>query len=62
MNRERRRRTRINERIGTEEWREYFKALLGRIEGKMVRGYRDRREKEDAEEGIGRSSEGLWGD
>lgn len=54
VNRERRRRARINERIGTEEWREYFMALLRGVEGKVVTGYRDRRGEEDGEEGIGK--------
>lgn len=54
VNRERSGKTRINERIETEEWRKYFMALLEGVEGKVVRGYRDRRGKEDEEEGIDR--------
>lgn len=54
MNRERRGRRRINEGIRIEEWRKYFMELLGGVEGKVVKGYRDRREEEDREESIGR--------
>lgn len=54
MNRERRERRKVNEGIKIDEWREYFMTLLGGVKGKVVRGYRDRREEGNGEEGIGR--------
>jgi len=45
----RRRRKRINEEIGGEEWKEYFMRLLGGVERRVMRG-RERREEEEGEE------------
>lgn len=42
VNRERRRGKRINEEIEMEEWREYFMRLMGGVEGRIVRGGRER--------------------
>jgi len=42
MNREKRRRTRINEGIEMEDWKEYFLSLLKRIEERVMGGGRNR--------------------
>jgi len=38
VNRERRKRRRVNENIEMEEWKKYFMRLLGRVEGRVVKG------------------------
>ena len=38
INRERRKRRRINEGINMREWEEYFKSLLGGVKNKVSRG------------------------
>lgn len=53
VNRERRKRGRINEDIKLEEWKEYFARLLGGVEVRVMRGERDgggRRQEEVEEE------------
>lgn len=51
INRERKKRARINEGIEMEEWKEYFMGLLeGGVEGRVVMDGRDRREGRGEEE------------
>lgn len=50
MNRERKKRNKINEGIEMKDWEEHFKKLLGGVEGKVVRG-----EKRRGERGEGRT-------
>jgi len=42
VNKERKRRTRINEGIEMGEWREYFKGMMGGVEGRVIWGGRER--------------------
>lgn len=54
INRERKRRNRVIEGIGMEEWKEHFMRLLGRVEGKLIRKREREREEEETKEGISR--------
>lgn len=49
VNRERRKTRRINERIKREDWQEYFRRLLERIKGKVVRKEEEEKRGEDNE-------------
>lgn len=57
INRERKRRRKVNERIKMVEWDEHFKGLLGGVEWRVRRGGRSERG-EDGEEEIGREEIG----
>jgi len=46
VRRERKRWKRVSEEIKIEEWKEYFMGLLGGVEGRVVRGRKERREKQ----------------
>jgi len=50
INRERKRRKRINEKIRMEEWKEYFMRLMRDVEQKMIRGSGRAERKKDQEE------------
>lgn len=50
INRERRKGGGIDERIKMEEWAEYFRGLMGGVEGRVVRGNREEREEDDKPE------------
>lgn len=52
VNNERRRRRRIDERIGMNEWREHYMRLLGGVKERVVSGRKE--EVEDREEEIDR--------
>jgi len=56
VNRERGGRKRVNEEIGTKEWKEYFMRLLGGKEGRVVRGTggSERRGEEEDEKELNR--------
>ena len=53
LNRERKRRKTVDERIKMVEWEEHFKGMLGGVEWRVRRGGRGER-REDGEEEIGR--------
>ncbi|XP_077280504.1 uncharacterized protein LOC143907534 [Temnothorax americanus] len=57
VNRERKKRRRVNEGISMQEWDGYFKELLGGVNGRVVMGTR-RRERREEEEEIRR--EEVW--
>lgn len=42
VKRERKRRKRVNEKIKMEKWKEYFMGLLGKVKGKVVKGWKGR--------------------
>lgn len=50
VNRERKRRKGINERIEMEEWDEYFRESLGGMEWRIKKGRSRRMEKDEEEE------------
>jgi len=53
INRERKRRSRINEEMEMKEWKEHFMSLLRRVEERVLMGVgRNRREKEEEEKEI----------
>ncbi|XP_024867350.1 uncharacterized protein LOC112451550, partial [Temnothorax curvispinosus] len=60
VNKERKRRRRVNEGISMQEWDGYFKELLGGVKGRVVMGTRrgEGREEEEEEEEIRR--EEVW--
>lgn len=53
MNRERNKRKKVSEGIRMEEWDEYFRGLLGRVEWKTIWG-KGREEREDEEKELRR--------
>ncbi|XP_071652387.1 uncharacterized protein [Temnothorax longispinosus] len=58
VNRERKRKRRLNEGISMQEWDRYFRDLLGGAEGRVVMGARKEGELEEEEEDIRR--EEVW--
>lgn len=52
VNRERKKRNKINEGIEMREWEKHFKRLLGGVEGKVTRGEKKTEEKEISREEI----------
>lgn len=50
INRERKKRGGIDERIKMEEWTGYFRGLMREVEGRVVRGTREEREEDEEPE------------
>lgn len=50
VRKERKRRKRVNEDIEMDEWKEYFMGLLGGVEGRVIRGEKERRGERDETE------------
>lgn len=50
VRKERKGRKRVNEEIEMEEWKEHFMGLLGGVEGRVVRGGRERRDEREETE------------
>jgi len=59
INRERRRRGRINEEIGVEEWKDYFMDVLGGVKGVRWSRGKGNHGKEDEKIGEGEEEEGI---
>lgn len=55
VNKEKKKRRKINEGIELEEWVRYFKRLLGRVKSRMVRGTREVKREGDSEPEISRA-------
>lgn len=58
VNRERKRRKRLNEGISMQEWDRYFRDLLGGVEGRVVMRSRREGEREEEEEELRREEVG----